>query len=540
MLHQVTPPVADSSLLMCLPPPPAVAPFGSLRVQIVVAQGASWYDVAVADQYFFERGATVTVLCHGADPTITLLDDYYPRYSLLGCTDLESATLDGDVVFIAGGFASTSELRISSFSSKTLSQFLFLLDHRVAVVVGSSAELLIESLAIPKINASLIPYTTGAVAMAASHFGRGEPNASLNASIVDMGQNHIVVAAQSSALVEALVKLARHLGFNGDVVPSSCATNTLLPRGGRFELIRQAEFEWLRTRGNTHSGVVTINGSALEVACRNVAGDDFCTNRRIGVVVADGSHDTEVISILDALRQLPALSVVVVCTDMTRNGVAYLMPHPARTVTYEVACNATLTNSSTLALIIPGGIVATHQNLVDDVGDLMHALPSVTLYGTATALMTQFDVSKVFSRASECPYSGPDLEMAGYTRSGPNTPVHQRDSTIPRTVVTCGFAGDNTTANLASFLPVALQSMVWESDTKDRSDLMVGAFAVGLPVFVVLVLLVSFRLRSANEGLSPYQDTVRMASPVMRVDSDRDQLVINSDSPQKPPSRARW
>lgn len=525
-------------------------PFDGVSAVILFHHGADAYDTVVSWQYLTTRGASVTFAC--VDPLTgnMLLDAYYPKLRV-ACVDYTTVAIeDVDVLMIPSGYASTLEMRIQQSVTMFINAFATRAPRAVGsvkstiVVVGGSAELLIESCVLQLLpNTTQIPDTTGPVADAmvalygeryANAVAAPFINATLDIAVVSLSSttgaaspavrdDMLLTVAESSLYInEALALMANVVyTYASDQLPVNCTVNGIpLPdvwTGTPFTPTDDQNFASLASGTNIHSEVVNVS---LSASCKNPSGTDFCSGRKVSVIVAHGSHDVQVISAIRAYQAVGSVVQVFCPDDLALHGLVYLMPFPAKTVSYSITCTRYY-NSSLLAtqslVVVPGGPVATHRRLrrYDKLLEVMQLTGTYALFGTAMALLTTQDIKEKVSSVPHSPYTDTDLEAAGFAVTRDNaTALFIRNTDLGRSKVLGGYFNDAITDHFPGFLNTSVRTVVWANGVQSAGDRLVGWIYIGFAVAaaIVVVIVMCVRRSSSSRRKSAYAPVETHAS----------------------------
>jgi hypothetical protein len=529
---------------------------------LIVADAAADYAVAAgAHQFLAGRGANVTFARTNAATAPVLLDGlYYPKAVLAAATLFDPAAInDFDVVVVPPGYASTTSLRQSAAFTKALGAF----SGRAIVVIGSGAEVLIESGWLGRIVASAaMPATTPPVE-AALKLAEGQSLPQPLAGMVSTSAHstatggpalepkvQLVVGANASSANAALALLARDVfGVTADSWPctNTVKTEPIVPDPSVFTTIDKGTVYAALLAGTDAKAAAPAPPADLRERCRNAAGVDFCNGADVALVVTDGAHAAEVAAIADAFYAVGA-ALSVVCPDaLWGRGHAYLFAAPPTVPSARIHCDHFFNDTTVqkaLSVIVPGGVIATHGGLMRNARLLedMDYTGVYAVFGTAEILMTRLSIEVAPADVPACPATAADLRNAGFKATVRDGAVLVRNGHKQRAKVMAGYANQSRAlAVLNPFVLTVVESLVWADAPQRKVDWIVWIIVVALCAALGLVAVAMYQ-RKRTVSATEVEQARLMARPI-NVISDRnfggDQPGRSAPSTEEPPTIER-
>mmetsp|Transcript_18907 Transcript_18907/g.48074 ORF Transcript_18907/g.48074 Transcript_18907/m.48074 type:complete len:528 (-) Transcript_18907:1032-2615(-) len=358
------------------------APFAGKEVLFVFSHGVEDHEIYYQLQYFTARGANVTFACpHVLNQynisSVVLSDFYRPSY-VAQCQDVNS--IDNlhwyDAVFVAGGLPSSSDVRLEArFERQLLTYWREAGPARLLAIICSGSESMIESGLLAElelITGSPASRFSLEAALYALHMPLG--------NYKGMSDQYPVIPYPSEA---ASSRAQLVLGRNPDASPLFCATigNTWMqldesaPAQGEGDplhmvngVFRSAQLTPLSTLSQ-----LPLASPPMRNRSPSKLSPDSLLHRRVGILVASGAHDVEVMYLYDHLRRGGA-NVTFLCPSWIpayKQGEVYLFSEPPTVPRRMAVCDHGVDEANAQdydVLLTAGGLLSSNGVLRNEAG----------------------------------------------------------------------------------------------------------------------------------------------------------------------------
>lgn len=551
-------PLSRPRCMVALQPEAPVDPLGKVKVLVAVGAGSDSFQVTASYQYYVTRGASVSFYCSGgwsndALRQAALLESYLPQFTVRSSACAASGTLRGnsfDVLVVPGGYTALLTLRTSEeFRENILLPFLNELGggnpSRLLLTFNEGSEVLIETgilynVTTPLPGENISPLlasafrdrngtlksldfntTTAIVALpsdAAHNKGINvtwgmTTNADADIVALLVSTSHILFAMAGDCPVTS--NLSNETCENLDcMVPLTFPNNIFAPIDRETSIVSQLASFGPNVNLTTNTSRSNFNFSLVD-ACTNKQGRNTCAGQRVAVVVAHGTHDIQVTSLLSALEAVGS-EPHLYCPDTDEGfDFFYAMPQPSVFPSAKISCT-NYYNESYLSLehviFVLGGPIATHRRLMrdDNLLEVLDSAGSFALYGSGNVLMVPIKASLGYSNSFDTAtavlpsslFVNTDLIVAGYqtadsTQAWANNITSTNSVALFRDEATRTkqkvFGGYSSTGDLLDafdvFAATVFRARAWNEASQSNVDKVLGAVVISLVAVVVSVVV---------------------------------------------------